>query len=265
MFCTQCGNALDDNAKFCPTCGSPASASAQPDPALTQAQQLVKQPKRIRKPTAQKMMQEGRWISPNIVLCADGKYRWIYEMNLFKNPTVFVLIYKIFFFIFLGIFAFIMLIDLFSGDLDGGRALETLKIFGYVIIGMTAIVGISYLLYAAIMGGKYIVEFEMDEKGVNHKQTASQAKKAKKLGRAAMIGGAATGRLGVVGVGVNARRTEMYTEFSRVRKVKAYPRRHLIKLNERMEHNQVYAAPEDYDFILNYIHRHIPDSASRKP
>ena len=122
----------------------------------------------------------------------------------------------------LGLFVFLVLIG--SGDIgfwwDG--FLDTAKVFGFILIGMSALTAIGYLLYAAIMGGKYIVEFEMDEKGVNHKQTASQAKKAQKLGQATMIAGAAAGRIGTVGAGINAQRVEMYTEFAKVRKQPAF-------------------------------------------
>ena len=186
-----------------------------------------------------------------VTLCADGKYRWTYEMSLFKNPTIFLLIWKIFFFIFLGVIAVVTISDFIKWGPE--KALENLPVLGYLLLGMTAVVGLGYLIYAAIMGGKYIVEFEMDEKGVLHKQTASQAKKAKKLARATMAAGAAAGRIGTVGAGMNAQRTEMYSEFAKVRKVKAYPRRGLIKVNTRFEHNQVYAAKEDFAFVKNYI------------
>ena len=206
-----------------------------------------------------KMMAYDEKSSENIMLCEDGKYRWVYEMNLFKNPTIFMLIWKIFFFIILGIFAFMVLIQSGNSRFWWVGFLNVAKVFGYILIGMTVLSALGYLLYAAIMGGSYIVEFEMDEKGVTHKQIASQTKNAKKLGAATMIAGAASGRIGTVGVGLNAQRTEMYTEFAKVRKVKAYPRRHLIKVNERLEHNQVYAAKEDFAFVKDYIVSHCPN------
>ena len=196
-------------------------------------------------------MKTGETANARVTLCDDGKYRWTYEINLFKNPTFFLLVWKILFFIFLGVFAVVNISDFIKWGAD--KALENLPILGYLLLGMTAVVGLGYLIYAAIMGGKYIVEFEMDEKGVLHKQTAFQAKKAKKLARATMMAGAASGRIGTVGAGMNAQRTEMYSDFSKVRKMKAYPRRDLIKVNERLEHNQVYAAKEEFEFVKNYI------------
>lgn len=238
--------------------GDVASA-AVPDLSAVSApvpEQPTEKPKRSRKPSAKKMMNEGRRISPNIVLCQDGKYRWIYELNLLKNLTVFFLIWRIFFFIFLGIFTFVILIDALGGK--GVEALlETLRVFSYFIIGMTVVSALGYLLYAAMMGGKYIVLFEMDERGVVHKQMPKQAKKAELIGAITALAGLATHNITTVGVGLNSSRTSMSSDFSKVRKVKAYRRRNLIKVNERLGHNQVYAEDVDFDFVYNFILSHV--------
>lgn len=199
----------------------------------------------------------GSMITDRVAMGSDGKYHWIYEMSLFRNPTFFVLIWKIFFFIILGIFAIMTIVDLSEWGTE--NLLNNLKFFGYFIAGMTVLVGISYLIYAAIMGGKYIVLFEMDESGVNHAQLPSQARKARRIGQATMIAGALSGNLTTMGVGMNAQRTEMYSDFRRVKKVKAYPRRHLIKVNNTLQHNQVYAADADFEFVKNYIISHCPN------
>ena len=198
--------------------------------------------------------------SDNIEFCADGKYRWRYDMSLFKNPTVFILVWKIFFFIVLGIFTITVIADAIQWkEMFLERLTDSLKFFGYILAGMTVLVGLGYTVYAIIMGGKYCVNFEMDEKGINHIQTPEQAKKARKLARGAMFVGAARGSMTSVGVGMNAQRTEMYTEFSRVKKVKAYPQRNLIKVNETLSHNQVYCEKEDFEWVKNYIVTHCPN------
>ena len=192
-------------------------------------------------------------------LFEDGKYRWVYEMSLFKNPTIFVLILKIFFFIILGIFAFMVILGSGDSDFWWDGFLNYLKIFGLIFAGMIVLTGVSYLIYAAIMGGKYIVEFEMDDKGVLHRQTEKQAKKTRGIGVATAVIGAAAGRPGSVGAGLAATRTEMYSEFAKVRKVKAYPRRGLLKVNNLLNHNQVYAQPEDFEFVRGFIVSHCPN------
>ena len=107
------------------------------------------------------------------------------------------------------------------------------------------------------MGGKYIVDFEMDKNGVLHKQASTQAKKAKKLGFFTALVGAASGKPSTMGAGLAATRTEMYSDFKKVKNIKAYPRRNLIKLNAPFNKNQVYARDEDFEFVLGFITEHI--------
>jgi len=257
MFCENCGAKISEGMKFCENCGAKIEP-IEKTPGSIEEQKKYDTPAELgneeKRPSDKKFYEGGERVSPNIVYGSDRKYRWVYEMSLLKNPTVFLLVWKIFFFIFLGIFAIMMIADAVNWGFED--ALKNLPILGYFVIGMTVVVGIGYLIYAAIMGGKYIVEFEMDEKGVNHRQIASQAKKAKKIGQATMIAGMASGNLSTIGIGMNSQRTEMYSEFARVKMVKAYPRRHVIKVNETLGHNQVYAAPEDFEFVKNFIISH---------
>ena len=249
MICRGCGVNVGLNERFCHSCGTRLIFS---DPNSGNDQFNVNSPDGTQR------------ISDNILLYPDGKYRWIYEMSLFKNPTVIVMIWKIFFFVILGVFLFMLVLDLINEDLDGERLIGTLSFFGIFLIGMTVIVGISYLIYAAVMGGKYIVMFEMDEKGVNHMQLPKQAKKAEALAMMTALIGLMSNNHAAVAAGVNASGTSMYTAFSSVRSVRALPRRNLIKVNERLYHNQVYAAAQDYDFVLNFICIHTPETAVKK-
>ena len=195
-----------------------------------------------------------------VTLYDDGKYRWVYEMKLFRNPTIFLLIWKIFFFIFAGIFLVMMVADAIQwSDFFPDRFLTDLKILGYFVAGMTVLVGVSYAIYALIMGGSYIVEFDMDENGVNHRQIAAQAQKARALGTAAALTGLAAGQPGAIGAGIASQRTEMYSEFAKARSVKAKPALRVIKIRCGLESNQVYACPEDFAFVKEYIISRCPN------
>lgn len=189
---------------------------------------------------------DAEQISERVKLFPDGKYRWRYDMSLFKNPTIFILVGKIFFFIMLGIFAFVTLIDALDGNGFIEAVKNNFKVFSIIFLVMFGIFIIAYLIYAAMMGGKYSVEFEMDEKGINHRQVEAQAKKARRLAKAAAMSGRP-------GLGVSASRTEMYSDFSKIKKVKVYPRRHLIKVNGTFDHNQVYACADDFEFVRDFI------------
>ena len=263
MLCPKCNATLPDNAAFCEYCGTqfaaPPQPAQQPAPPVQQPVQQYQQPQPA--PQYQQPVQQGggRQISRNIVLGPDGKYRWVYELSLFKNPTILLLILKIFFFIILGIFAFITLVELINGDLDGDAILGNLKVFGIILGVMVALSLISYLIYAAMVGGKYCVLFEMDERGVLHKQLAKQYKKMQVLGMLTAMMGVASGNLAMTGVGINvASNSEMYSQFDKVRKVKASKSRNLIKVNGLLYHNQVYAETEDFDFVYDFIRSRVP-------
>ena len=171
MTCKNCGCELRDGQKFCENCGAkienepevrdPAPQNAAPEPPV----------KNQSAPFAGKAAKAGEKISDNIFLCADGKYRWVYEMSLFKNPTIALLVWKVMM-IALGIvFAIATIADVVNNDgFDADAFLGSLKIFGIIFLVITALTFLSYLIYAAIMGGKYCVMFVMNETEIVHKQ-----------------------------------------------------------------------------------------------
>ncbi|MBR6270838.1 MAG: hypothetical protein IKR26_01610 [Lachnospiraceae bacterium] len=199
------------------------------------------------------MAQEKYEVTDRVTLYDDGKYRWVYKMNLFKKPTIFFLICKVMLIAFGAVFVFVSIIDLFRNDFDSDSLLTNLKIFGIVFAVIIVIAFISYLIYAAIMGGNYIVVFTMDQTGILHEQTSDQARKAKKIGAVTAAVGALSGNLSTMAAGMNATRTTMYSEFARVKKVKTNPRRGVIKVNQTLSRNQVYVCGEDFEFVKSYI------------
>ena len=50
-----------------------------------------------------------------------------------------------------------------------------------------------------------------------------------------------------------ASRTSMLTNFSDVKELEILPKEHLIRLNETLSRNQVYAEEEDFAFVADYI------------
>ena len=78
-------------------------------------------------------------------------------------------------------------------------------------------------------------------------------KKSELISLITVLAGLASGSAATLGVGLAAARTEMYSEFSKVRKIIAYPRRRMIKVNGLLSRNQVYTAKEDFSFVNDYI------------
>lgn len=196
--------------------------------------------------------------SKNISLCNDGSYRWVYECNMYRNPVILFTLYKIFFFISLGIYLFMLFMEAMTRDVVL-NTFEEMTVAALVIFLILIVLStISYYILALIFGGKYCVLFEMDEKGISHTQMQEQVKKAEILGYITALVGAASDNPAVTGTGLMASsKASIYSDFSKVKKIKPIKRQHTIKLKALFSNNQIYAENEDFDFVLNYIKEHV--------
>ena len=243
-FCANCGAQLPDDARFCAACGTPVSdapaAPFQPDPPVYAAPESP----------APDYAAEA---DGTVRLCPDGMYRWVYELNLFKNFTVLGTIIKIFGFILLGLWLLTTIADGFDGI--GQNALVFLGIFaGVVVVSL-----LGYLLYAAVAGGKYCVLFEMNETGLRHIQLPRQYKKAQVMGWLAVLAGVVAGNPSTVAAGIlGASRNTLVSEFPKVRSIKANPARNVIKVNAPGSFNQVYVDDAGFQFVLDFIRANCP-------
>ncbi len=261
MFCFFCGKEINDGSRFCPYCGKglTAEANVPPAPAPYQGQDSGTDAGTYQ---AQAAFQEqgGRYVTPNILLCSDGKYRWMYELSMFKNPTIFITLCKIIG-ITLGImFVFEVILGLTSGDgLEG--FLGQMKMFLIIFVIMFGLVLISYPIAVLMIGGKYVVFFEMDEKGVVHIQAPRQFSKAQAIGVMGMLAGALSGNLSTFALGTYVSAVHsMSSTWSNVKSVKSVSGRNVIYVNELLFKNQVYAADEDFMFVDNFIRTHCPNA-----
>ena len=184
-------------------------------------------------------------------LCSDGKYRWVYEMNLLKNPTIFFTVLKVMMISVGIVWLFGLVIGIGNMSLD--YFLFWTKLTG-IMIGMFFVLTIIGVLITAAVLGKYVVLFEMDENEVTHIQMPRQVKKAEVIGLITALVGAMAKSPTTMGAGVLATaKTKSTSEFVNVRRVKARRRFNLIKVNQLFDKNQVYVADEDFDFVYNFI------------
>ena len=199
-----------------------------------------------------------------VALCKDGKYRWTYEFNMLKNPSIIVVVYKIFG-ILLSIPFIIHVIALArNGELqkewnDRLWSGSNPKVWLVIMAVFVVIILLAYLLVAWMYGGKYIVHFTMDENCIVHEQEAAQSKRAQKLGLLTALVGIFAKRPSTIGAGMlAASRTTFTSDFPNVRRIKPRRALKLIKVNKLLERNQVYVPREDFDFVLDFIRRHCP-------
>ena len=196
-----------------------------------------------------------------VTLCPDGKYRWVYELHLLKNPSVLFDVWKVLAISVAIVAALILMIIVLSGDFDWKQMKGMATAMGIVMLIMSVLSIVGYVFYAAITGWKYVVLFVMDDKEVVHQQMAKTVKKAELIAKLAMFAGAAGGSSGVAGAGLlAASRTSMTSELAHVRRV--IPRRwmHTIKVNQLLDKNRVYVCDEDFDFVYGFLREHCPNA-----
>lgn len=205
---------------------------------------------------------EGQKVSENIYLCPDGKYRWVYELNMLANPVILFTIWKIFGIILLALLVFSFLLEVSDGN--AGLWVQNFLLTPMILIipGILLVLTlIAYLVVAAVYGFKYVVLFEMDEEGVVHNQMPRQFKKAEGMAWLSVMAGVIAGDYTTVGAGIMAgSKTSSRTRFSDVRSIVRQEKYHTIRVNEIMEKNQIYADDADYDFVWSYITNRCPEA-----
>ena len=205
-------------------------------------------------------------MSPNdysgsrVALCEDGKYRWTYPLDMLKNPSILFVLLKIFG-ILLSIPLLIALISAAANN-DWQKIWDGfIKIWLIVMVVFFVIILISYLIVVWMNGGKYVVNFTMDEKRLIHEQVPVQYERARKVGILAALMGIFAKRPAAAGAGaLAASRDTSVSVFDKVRRVKPRRGQNLIKVNQSLERNQVYVPDEDFDFVLDFIRKHCPNA-----
>ena len=205
-------------------------------------------------------------MSPNdysgsrVALCEDGKYRWTYPLDMLKNPSILFVLLKIFG-ILLSIPLLIALISAAANN-DWQKIWDGfIKIWLIVMVVFFVIILISYLIVVWMNGGKYVVNFTMDEKRLIHEQVPVQYERARKVGFLAALVGVFAKRPSTAGAGaLAASRNTSVSVFDKVRRVKPRRGQNLIKVNQSLERNQVYVPDEDFDFVLDFIRKHCPNA-----
>lgn len=186
-------------------------------------------------------------------LCDDGKYRWVYEMNMLTNPTIFLTVFKVFLYIILaGWLIFGTFLYLIHSDFEGFLEMSKGMLVALAIMAGLTLLGVLFL--AVIYGGKYVVMFEMDEREIKHIQLPRQVKKAQAISLITTLVGLAAKKPTTAGAGLLAAGKSSSTSvYANVRRVVARRNLHLIKVNQLLNKNQIYAPDEDFDFVYEFI------------
>ena len=200
-----------------------------------------------------------------VKLYPDGKYRWVYEVPMLKNPTILFDVYKV-----LGIsFGIVWLFNVLLISCEDGLNLRNLWNFttGFLILMLVFLVigYVAYFIVAWSYGWKYIVLFTLDEKEVVHQMMPRQMEKAKVLGALTALVGSVAGKPGVMGAGVlAASRSTSTSVLANVARLVPRRRLHLIKVNQLLNKNRVFVPDEDFDFVYNFLCQHCPKAKKKE-
>ena len=200
-----------------------------------------------------------------VKLYPDGKYRWVYEVPMLKNPTILFDVYKV-----LGIsFGIVWLFNVLLISCEDGLNLRNLWSFtsGFLILMLVFLVigYVAYFIVAWYNGWKYVVLFTLDEKEVIHQQMPRQVEKAKVLGALTALIGSVAGKPGVMGAGVlAASRSTSTSILANVAHLVPRRRLHLIKVNQLLNKNRIFVPDEDFDFVYDFLCQHCPKAKKKE-
>ena len=200
----------------------------------------------------------GEHATEHILRCPDGVYRWYYELPMLKNPVILFTTWKVLGISFGTVWLFIVIASAASDSLYGWRGFLDLT-WGFILLtlALALISVLAYLAVAAAFGWRYVVLFEMDDEVVRHIQVPRQFKKAQALAWLTILAGAAANRPAAAASGLlAATRSTSTSEFKNVKRLVMRPKRNLIKVGQRLARNQVYAAPEDFEFVRAHLVAH---------
>ncbi len=232
MICPKCGQKSPEDSRFCEHCGAPFSEKLPNTEATHQ--------------------HSNQQVSPGVIMGEDGVLRWVYEMNMWKNPTLVITIWKV---LLLAAFApALLLFFLALEDGIGPALLAFVKVMGIVLGIVTGLMLLAYPLVAMINGGIYCVIFEMDDQCIKHIQMQNQFKKNLVLALIVSLAGVMTGNIQATAAGMLAgSKQSSVSNFEKVKSITVNEKRHVIYINEQLSHNQVYADSADFAFVKNTI------------
>ncbi len=210
-------------------------------------------------PSGEPVLVQDPSLPEGIFRDSNGAFHWQYELNMITNPVILFLIIKLFFGVCFGV-GLMMALMMIIVDGDFEDAIKTLLIVTFGIGGLMVVLGIiAYFIIVAIKGGKYTVVHTMDETSVQHLQTPAEKDQSKKMRTLLFVMGMLSDSPSAVGLSMGAR-DEMESEYKDVKKVIASRRQDLIKVNNVLQHNHIYAYPHQYEFVFNYIASHCPNA-----
>src|SRR5665648_87004 len=194
-------------------------------------------------------------VSSGIEKGADGILRWVYEINMWKNPTLVVSIWKVL--LLAALVPAFLFFFMSLGDGLSAALILFIRILGITAGIITVLLLLAYPLIALLNGGKYCVVFEMDDNGIRHIQMQKQYERSRVFAMVVALSGVMSGSVQTTAAGLLAGSKKSSTSnFNNVKSITVRGKRHTIYVNENFSYNQVYAETQNFPFISEFIISH---------
>ena len=230
MVCSKCGNTIPEGAVLCEQC------SVQPGHRPRPGQKAYVSP-------------EG------IIHSTDGKYRWVYEENRWKDPYVLTALAGRLAGIGAGIGLVLLLFRLSEGT--ASAILSGLPLMlGLAACG--ALVGLACHAGSALLqGGSCCTLYTMDETMVSRQQVDGRADKQKVVRVVSeWVGGQSYPEL-------TFKKAEQ-ARFDDVRSIRPNRKRSCIRLGGAYACDLIRAEPQQMDFLLEHLNVYCPQASVKE-
>jgi len=232
MNCRACNGPIEAGNVFCKNCGAEVISNQGIEVSHTIPQNMPE----------------------DTVVVIDGKglMRWAYDMNMWKNPTILITVWKVLLLSAMAPALLMFFLSLENGLIEAGAIF--FQVMFVVVAVVTVLMLLAYPLVAIMNGGRYCVVFEMNGMGVNHIQLDKQFKKSQVLAMIGVLAGVMASSPQTTGAGLlAATKQNTYSTFSKVKTIVVHKSRHVIYLNQSLIRNQIYCEDQDFDMICDYI------------
>lgn len=237
VFCKNCGTKLNDNMRFCPSCGEVITGEVQ------NSQQNLQQ------------LPQGMFYD------AQGGIHWHYTRKMIRHPEILLKFLKIYSILIAAAFVFVGIIRCIEE--------EDIEVLGEMLIPMLIIFAagvagsiIIWLIVCAVRGGKEEMDFVLNDREIAYVIDPKRAEKNRKIAAVGEVAGLLAGDPSLMMqaeiAGENA--GGVGSPLNSITLIDARRKSEMMWVKVNIERNAIYINPHQYDFILQTLKRRCPNA-----
>ena len=198
-----------------------------------------------------------------IDLCPDGKYRWVYKVNLFTNLIHLKRLWTVAMRVVVCAWIFVMIVLVGTyGFAVSGLLAVTVAILKGAAIALGAI-ALAYLIWAVSMKGRYCILYELDDRGIYCIRLAPQFTYERVCVYLDDYLSGTTGGEMLFKAEREASKV-VNSDFRAVSGIRASERRNIIKLGGPFARNRIFTEGADFALVIGTISGNSSPQARRR-